>query len=159
MSELTRNPDFLKITASTTKRVRNLETGVHPTSSELNYYDTYYPRAIDMEGPFAILPAGAGLHTPKWQRRVGVVTLMGAFYGSPNWGAVGATEKFGELPAEARPNAELFLRFPMSNVPYFCFVTVQTDGDLILHKPPGVNEVSSGANAPVWLNSNTWTVN
>jgi len=153
MAELTRSPDYLRITASTARRVRNLETGVHPTSSGLNYYDTFGPIQFDfVDGAEFTSPSLA--ERAGWQRRMGIVQTFGMLRGT--WGP-DASEYVSKLPPEARPRLPVHGVVPMTNSPpYIAFVLVETNGDFFLEKAFGTTE---GIIVNMHLTSLSWAVN
>src|SRR4051794_27860497 len=103
MAELPRSPDFLRVTASNARRLRNLETGVHPTGVNLEYYDSYPEAVIPLRSGWMRYEEGTAFATPFWQRRVGIVSLFGGVMPTPNWAGKGTLSIVGDLPEAARP--------------------------------------------------------
>ena len=111
MGGLNRNFDYLHIHDNVRRRVRNLEVGVHPTGSNLRYYDSFGPTPITLISPGTTYWQA---DTWRWQRRVGIVTMTGGLdrkSGSPAWSG---NVKIGVLPAEARPQTDLVVVIPAS---------------------------------------------
>jgi len=154
MAEMTRSPDYLRITASTARRVRNLETGVHPTSSGLNYYDTFgpapFPNSEDPVWSLTSIQTG-----PGWQRRMGIVQTFGFLAGQ--WNASDDEHFICRLPPEARPRVPVNVMAPMTAAePYFAFIRVDTGGFFYLGKPPNA---TLGVTCNVYLTGVSWSVN
>ena len=139
MAGTSRRVDFLHLHANVSRRVRNLETGVHPTSSDPAYADVIPPTDITITNPnLNTYMAGTGAAlSPQWQRRFGVVTMLGGTQPTPNWAALGAEETLGVLPAAARPLADMIFNGAMRGTPYVCQFRVQVDGTVSILKPAG----------------------
>ena len=157
MAEMTRSPDFLRITASTTRRVRNLETGVHPTGTELRYYDSFGPTAVVITNPrFQHMAGGQGW---VWLRRIGIVAMGGAIQGDPNNRPIadfGAEEVVARLPVEARPLVGISGIVAMTNAPFYARITVDADGYVTVYRAADWG----GLNYPqIHFEGPTWAVN
>ena len=124
-----RTPDFLHRHANVFRRVRNLETGVHPTNGELSYYDTYAPTgfAIRAASHWRANPTNA----PRWQRRTGLVLLSGGVY-SDTGATILDDEWIATLPAPARPVQVQTIEVAADDSPYRCRVRVFPDGKMHL---------------------------
>jgi hypothetical protein len=135
--------------------VRNLETGVHPTGSHTDYYDTYGPTT------FSILGASAWhAHTvfpndfpPRWQRRTGLVMLSGAVQLDSGRG-VPESDQIATLPREARPLHSLVMQVAADSSPYRARIQIHPDGSLDLF-----GDELSGDFVVVRLDGATWAVN
>jgi hypothetical protein len=156
MAELARGPDYLKLHANVANRVRNLETGVHPTGSGLSYYDTIPPTTFSIRG-------GSSWHAhtvfpndfpPRWQRRTGIVMLSGAVELDSGAGTVPAEDQIATLPAEARPLLSLVMQVSADSPPYRARIRITPGGDLFV-----LGDELDVAGAVVRLDGATWTVN
>lgn len=129
--------DFLDLHSNIHRRVRNLETGVHPTALETGYADTVPPQPIAYTGAWEPLGALAAQQVyPYWQRRFGVVTLLGGFEPAGlDWTGIAAEEPFATLPAGARPVSDLLLLLPATAGPYFVQLRAGADGHMVVLKP------------------------
>jgi len=153
MAELARNSDYLKITASTARRVRNLETGVHPTGSELRYYDSFGPTAVVItNSKFEPMTAGW-----VWLRRIGIVAMGGAIQrsGSQTLADFDAEEVLARLPPEARPIVDISGIVAMTSFPFYARITVDEDGYVTVYK----GSDWSGLFPQIHFEGPTWAVN
>ena len=155
MAELARGPDYLRLHANVRNRVRNLETGVHPTGSHTDYYDTYPPTNFSVPSGSAWHSYSSGVtdYPPRWQRRTGLVMLSGAVE-LDSGASVPASDQIGTLPPEARPLQELTMAVGAESSPYRARIKVQPDGDLFL-----LGDGLSAAGTVVRLDGATWAVN
>jgi hypothetical protein len=155
MAELARGPDYLKLHANVRNRVRNLETGVHPTGAELRYYDTIPPTNIGIRSDSAwhVYESGVLSYQPRWQRRVGIVMLSGAVALDNGLGGAPSEDFLATLPPEARPTQGQLQTAAAESSPYRARLRIQTDGELY------VLGGDLGADAVVWLDGASWPVN
>ena len=136
---LIRNQDYIDEHGHIARRVSNLETGVHPVSADNAYANAVPPTNIILISPWQqFRGSAADPATPKWQRRFGVVTLMGGVEPSGvDWSAIPADSKCGDLPTGARPLSELVFLVAGIPAPFYGTLRVQTDGGIYVIKPPG----------------------
>jgi hypothetical protein len=158
MARTAHTPDFLHLHANAHRRLRNLETGVHPLASETAVPDTIPPTALTITNPhfrsaFSFDPAPS---IPRWQRRIGVVTMLGGVEPVTNWAALGTEETVGTLPAAARPLGELIFNGALLAYPWVCQYRVKPTGEISILKPAGVSGTSG---APVKFEGANWTTN
>lgn len=167
MPRSSRHFDYIDVHAGLHRRVSNLETGVHPTASEIVYVEsaeTILPVDIVATNPkwTAYTSAGSFPAMPKWQRHAGVVTLLGGLYFaeiSPTapgtrytWADVADEEKWGELPPEARPRHDLYVNVALLAYPGNAVLHVQENGDLSI-----INPHPADLSAPCRLEGASWT--
>lgn len=156
---MARNPDYLVRRINVEDRVRNLETGVHPTASDLNFFDT-----ID----FTLLPVvgGAGweYYSPGvsnfpvgYQKRVGTVAMSGQLEKLDTNVAFTEQTVFS-LPVEIRPLTDLQFVVGLDNYsPFYTTVKVYKNGDVTIYKgtqvwtPDGVSAPVVHFEGPNWL--------
>ena len=100
-----RTPDFLHRHADISNRVRNLETGVHPTTSDNNYFDELGPVNLDIRTASAWNPE----LTPRWQRRAGTIMLSGSLRSGS---APSGEDHFATVPKERGRAPSSSCRFP-----------------------------------------------
>lgn len=156
MAELTRGPDYLRLHANVAQRVRNLETGVHPTGSELRYYDTIGPTNIGIrsDSNWHVYESGVLTMQPRWQRRVGIVMLSGAVELDSGLSGAPSEDLLATLPPEARPRQGQLQPAAAEQSPYRARLRVQTDGELYL-----LGGGLEAEGAIVWLDGASWPVN
>jgi len=156
MGGLNRNFDYLHMHDNVRRRVRNLETGVHPTGSHLRYYDSFGPTNIDLSS--AASPIFQIFTYWRWQRRVGIVTMSGGFAKKSGGAAWTDDVKIGTLPAEGRPMTDLQVLVPVTNPgtagKSHAQVTIETNGDMTLLHQGGWSAVPS-----IRFEGPTWSVN
>ena len=159
MPERSRGPDYLYLHASVSRRVSNLETGVHPVRSEFGYGESYGPTLVTVVS--AVLQVFAGGTTDqrlRWQRRAGVASFVGAlnFRTGKTHGDLAAGELVGTVPPQARPTQPLRMQGQLSVAPWFFQYTLGTDGALVVLKPSGP---AAGATYDLHFDSSAWAVN
>lgn len=127
-----RQRDIVQRHDNVVRRVTALETGAHPTGSYTEYFDSI-PRT-----DITILAASdwhAGAGTPRWQRRIGIVSLEGEI--DPDGGDAGsaaAEDVIASLPDEARPAISQMITVAASTPPYVARVKVDKNGDVTLYR-------------------------
>lgn len=156
-----RNFDYLERTVNIDNRVRNLETGVHPTSSPLLYYDT--TNATEMVVVHPLWEAGVeGLirYAPTFQRRVGIVQLGGEIETKtqdpsniPAWSV-----NVFRMPSGGRPLIEQIFNVPiMFYAPFYTQIKVKTDGWVDVARPQGsawlVGRLYVRLEGPTWFSN------
>ena len=136
-------------------RVRNLETGVHPTGSRTDYYDTYPPTGFGVlsSSDWHAYSSGVTSYQPAWQRRTGLVMLSGAVE-LDNGKSVPASDQIATLPREARPLVQQTVIVGADSPPYRARVTVKPNGDLYV-----LGDDLTAANAVVRLDGAMWAAN
>src|SRR3954465_1923964 len=128
--------DFLDNHHSSERRVRALETGVHPTGSDIVYVEALLPTNIPVSSGFrpwawsSTYPA-----FPQWQRHNGVVTLLGGIEPASSWGAVPEESVVGVLPSPARPRTDLYVVGAMTSAPGHATLHILTDGTISVINP------------------------
>jgi len=154
-----RAADYLFLHANVSRRVSNLETGVHPTRSEFGYGDSYGPTLVDVTSAI-LVPLMQGVTDAKlrWQRRMGITQLVGGLGFGPGktHTHLPAGEVIGVLPAQARPLVPLRMQGQLSADPYVFQFTLDPDGTLTVLKPAGP---VAGATYTFHFDGNSWTVN
>lgn len=125
-----RQPDFVQSHMNLVQRVSNLETGVHPTISSVDYYDSYPPQNIGFGSSSKV---SDGNPVPSWSRRAGMVCLAGVIVGS-HLGSIGSGGVvYGTIPEEGRPKADTVQLVGMTVSPYWTRVKiVASNGHLIV---------------------------
>jgi hypothetical protein len=152
MAEMTRNPDYLKRHLSVKDRVRNLETGVHPTRSDLNYYDSYGLTSLVFPSSSQWMNSDNGA---AWQRRVGIVTLSGRATSKVIGTSLNNDQVAAVLPPEARPLTDLRFQGSLITQPWRTTVIVKESGDVIIQR----DEIDSASTVYVYLDGISWLVN
>jgi hypothetical protein len=127
-----RQSDLLDLHDNVARRVRNLETGVHPLRSEADYADSIPPTLFD--GGSANLhhsPIATQADWPRYQKRSGIGSLTGQIQiTDPHAGSMSGGELWGTLPAAIRPTATHTYIVAATSSPGFTTVTVAADGDV-----------------------------
>ena len=159
MPEHARGADYLYLHANVSRRISNLETGVHPVRSEGGETDSYGPETIPITGPF-LDPAASGATdlALRWMRRMGIAQLIGGVQ-APTFSTLAgmaASEVVGTLVPEGRPPIPLTLYGQLSESPYSFKYTVGTDGQITVFKPDGVAPGSTGVQ--FFLEGSSWGV-
>lgn len=157
MANMPRGFDYLHLHRNVAGRVRALETGVHPTGSELTYYDTYYPELIDIELPDWGHDGQLGDEANGWyvQRRVGIVVMGGAIIPLGGAEEPEPDDLLGVLPTWARPLADLVVNVAVSGVtPPYAQIAIETDGDVRMIGP-GWSAIPNG----IHFEGPSWAVN
>ncbi len=158
MAPVGRKRDQIDLFDNVTRRVRNLETGVHPVGSDLQYYDTIDPTLIDFDNAkIETSPSGTTDTRPRWLRRVGITQLIGEFrmHSGYTTDDLDPEETLATLPPQARPLVDLLFRGGLSVAPFFYHYRVQADGDLVLLAPSSPTDTTpdffslSGSSYPV----------
>jgi hypothetical protein len=133
MPEMPRGADFLHLHHNVSRRVSNLETGVHPTGTELNFWDSYGPYQWTLREGW-----GHGFNAPvHWQRRAGLVMLTGAIAPQGGWAAKADPSHVTTLPPLARPTRDMTFVCVIDGAPFQTRVTVKANGQLWAHRPLG----------------------
>lgn len=161
MAESARGPDYLRHHVNVRQRVRNLETGVHPTGSRVNYYDTYGPTNISIDSGSAYHSYTSGIieAPPRWQRRTGIVMLSGALE-IDSGASVPTDEKVASLPPEARPLQTVTIPVAASLDPWRVRIRATKSGELRVLCPDSM-AASDGSGNPlaIYLDGAMWMVN
>jgi hypothetical protein len=158
MPDLPRNADYLYLYQNVSRRVSNLETGVHPVRSESGYGDTYNPTLVTVTSSL-LVPAFQGVTDLRWrwQRAMGIVSMVGAVeLTTHTHGDLPASEIVGTLPSPARPQQPLRLRGSLTVAPWSFTFTVGTDGVVTITKPDGP---AAGTKYQMYFEGSSWTVN
>lgn len=128
------------------RRVRNMETGVHPTGSQFEYYDTVLPTLVVIpDNPYwEGLAQGVHPMPPQWQKRVGQVSLIGGYKTKVGVDALTVPNDVvvGLLPEEARPLQQIIGWVTYYQAPYLGRVTIETDGSIKVAAPSSTFTVS-----------------
>lgn len=160
MAELSRTPDFLHRHANLGRRVRNLETGVHPTTADVDFFDSTEWAAVPLEPGFTIATSGINTAPLQWRKRVGIVTLAG---GVTRSGGIDSLWPVGDshvatLPPEARPSARLQMLGVRDNRTItnpMISVAIDPDGSVWVLDPAG-ELAAAGANDNVRFDGLTY---
>ncbi len=157
MPENTRSPNFLHLHNTLSRRVSNLETGVHPTRSEFGYGDAYGPTTFTVTST-VLSHLSPGL---KWMRRMGVAQFAGTLWFGTGGSAhthseLAAEEVIGTLPPQARPLVALRNQGQLTVAPWFFQYTIGLDGVVRVIKPSGP---AAGDQYTLAFDSAAWTVN
>lgn len=151
MAQHARTPDYLHSHVNVDMRLRNLETGVHPTTADMGYWDNYGPQTIPDSSTLLSPVAGAA---PKWSRRTGSVYLAGQLQGT--LGDIAADgEPYGKLDKLARPNEQQTQVAAISVAPFYTLVTIAVDGTITIAAPTGI---AAGATGTVALDNIAYPV-
>lgn len=155
-----RNPDYLRVHGNLGYRLRNLETGVHPTGGELSYYDTYEPTVVQVDNASHWKQSTESSSMWKWQRRVGQVSMMGYIQNKNGvtYADFPDEEVVGTLPREAWPIFEVVQFVPMMSDPFQARIKVAVNGEVTLYKFPNSVMRPDGP-WQVRFEGPTWTVN
>lgn len=136
-SSLVRTADYLTNHIGMENRVSNLETGVHPTTSDVDYFDSTVWTMINRSSGFSYWVTGLVQRDPYWRKRVGIVSLRGGVQpqGSswPNWDEDASGQEYVEvatLPVAARPVTTMRFLVALTDAPYVADLEVTTDGKI-----------------------------
>lgn len=130
-----RRADLLDLHENVTRRVRNLETGVHPLRADIEYANsilpTLFPKAAG--GSAAVNPGGSSPdQRPYYQKRSGVGSLMGwVILNGPHADAQdddGAL--YGILPAAMRPTRSHSMLCYANEAPWVARISVRESGEV-----------------------------
>lgn len=133
------NADYLNLHQRLGQRVSNLETGVHPTNSGLEWYDSVDWTLVNTEPGWPHATSGIYNFFWYWRKRVGIAHMRGGVTG--NFGSVGSGgTKIGEIPSGVAPvNAtELQVLIPQQ-APWRTRATLTPGGDIILYNMTGAS--------------------
>jgi hypothetical protein len=159
MSRSARQLDFLHLHTNAVRRVRNLETGVHPLPADVDYTDsiplTLFPKD-PLAGSAALTITGSGAPDadarPHYQKRSGIASLTGYVTVNPLHADIIDTDGalYGTLPEAlwpARTHATLCFA---DAAPWVARVLVTSTGQLRFY-PGGLT-----ATTPVYLDGFAW---
>lgn len=128
-----RQLDFLHLHANAIRRLRNLETGVHPLPADVDYTDsvplTLFPKAPGGSGALTAAPAPDD--SPHYQKRSGIASLTGyvtANPAHPDMDADGAL--YNTLPEPLWPARTLAGLCYADSAPWVARVLVTSTGEL-----------------------------
>lgn len=154
MSRSARQLDILHLHANVARRVRNLETGVHPLPADVDYTDsvplTLFPK--DAGGSGALTVVGAADTRPHYQKRSGIASLTGLVIVNPAHADIIDSDGalYGTLPQTLWPTrAEAHLCYA-ETAPWVARVLVTSTGQLRFY--PGGLTTTAG----VYLDGFTW---
>jgi hypothetical protein len=150
-----RTPDFLYHHITLEHRVTNLETGVHPTTADVDYFDSNVWTLMDIHKTGAA-PTwdyqrdGLVDKLPYWRKRVGIISLRGGIMAPggtsgtwPTFPSTGLTFLDSPLPKAARPGADMMFTVGITIAPWYINLKVQADGTCLLF-PGGWNGSGTG---------------
>jgi len=154
MPEQIRGPDFLYLQNVVSRRVSNLETGVHPTRAE---YST------DALGPTVLEDVSGTLRQPftlqnrlSWSRRQGLGMLSGflQFDSGKTHDDLVSGEIVGVLPPQVRPLTGLRPSGQITVAPWVFQFTIGTDGSVAVIKPAA----AAGSTYNLYFDGVSWAV-
>ena len=131
--------DFLDLHDNVARRVRRLETGVHPLRSDADWYDSIPPTLFppDPGSAAGLSPdsTGGGVRHPRYQKRSGIGSLMGRCQATTTslTGTDGGL--YGILPDAMCPtdrNSDLVFA---TAAPYTLIIIVEPDGQVRVKAP------------------------
>jgi hypothetical protein len=139
-------PDFVRSHDDVLRRVRNLETGVHPSGVDVTIYaDVARTVLTDESSLFSPTTSGALSLGPYYQKRAGSVSIAGQVTGTIRDIPAGG-EKYGTLPVGVRPaQEETFVKMALiisadgTTVSYHpVLIKVKTNGELLIVNEFGI---------------------
>lgn len=133
-----RQTDLLDLHDNVTRRVRNLETGVHPLRSEADYADSVPPTVFPKDsGSSSLLSTSTASVTSssrfQYQKRSGIAALIGWVQISDPQAADAQDANgalWGTLPESLRPSIDRFLTAAADTAPGLTYVLVRADGQV-----------------------------
>jgi hypothetical protein len=145
-----RTVDYLKSHDNLGRRVRNLETGVHPTTADITYWDDTSWALLELTDDFDHAREGLIDLPLMWRRRLGIVHLRGGVEPATDavWADIPAEGILvTTLPEDARPLQDTrLLATAIAKAPYVTPAKIKKDGELILYaglvEPPYEDTVS-----------------
>lgn len=152
MSQMARTPDFLYRHANLTRRIRDLETGVHPTTSDNAYFDEIDPTPIEVNdgSVWEVSDNPVFYAAPYWQRRAGTIMLSGVIIAESD---TSGESVVGTLPSTARPRREMIQQAALTSDPYRASVRITVGGQLSVL--PQAGEILAGT--ALFLDGLNWT--
>lgn len=140
MATHSRNPDFIQRHARLDRRIRDLETGVHPVSADNDFAGDWPLTLIEPAEPGGPVqghwPGGADYldNRPRWRKRAGIAMLSGTLtITDPTLAAVEAGKVYGSIPTAGRPATDMTFWATADHAPYITTVTVGEDGALTVY--------------------------
>jgi hypothetical protein len=149
-SSLVRTADYLTNHIGMEKRVSNLETGVHPTTAAVDYFDsTAWTEIVVTNDDLTYAVTGFNQERPYWRKRTGMVSLRGAI--QPTGGNLGQWPtipddglEFATLPKNARPATDMRFRTVITDEPWATTMLVKKTGEMLI-----LGEPWDGSGGPV----------
>jgi hypothetical protein len=152
-----RTVDYLKSHDSLGRRVRNLETGVHPTTADIRYWDDTNWELLTLTEDFDHAREGLIDLPLMWRRRLGIVHLRGGVEPaeSGTWASIPAEGILvTTLPADARPLEDTrLLATVVSQAPYVTPAKIKKNGELLLY----AGQVDAPYQDTVAFTGQSWT--
>lgn len=148
MAKTARNHDYIQRNINVEHRVRDLETGVHPTNSDVDFFDSTDWMAADIEPGFQPWISGIDTFGLTFRKRVGIVTLAGGVSNeggiSEDWPA-GPAVKVASIPTWAAPDVDMaFMGMKLfDDVHPLIPVTIAANGDIIVRDTQGALQTGS----------------
>ena len=144
--------DFIDHHASMARRVRNLETGVHPLRSQVDWRESIPPTKFPVTGGVTGLNPNTSLDVqfPRYQKRSGIGSLMGTCQYISDYLLADEGGLYGVLPVDLRPtarNADLVFN---SRTPFTMLVIVQPSGQV------RIKAVVPGQSGTFWFDGVTF---
>lgn len=148
MAKTARNHDYIQRNINVEHRVRDLETGVHPTGAGVDFFDSTDWIAATIEPGFQGWISGVEVFPLQFRKRVGIVTLAG---GVSNAGGIsspwppGAEVKVATIPTWAAPDTNMsFMGMKLFDDVYPLIpVAIQTNGDVLVRDVQGALQTGS----------------
>jgi hypothetical protein len=140
VAEMSRTPDFLRRHVGLGRRVRNLETGVHPTTSDTEWFDSTLWTQVPLAPGFMNGHQGINEFPFQYRKRVGVVMFRGGvtneggvsahWPGDPDFPDGGGVKVVGTLPEKFAPDIGQFKIVIVDAPPYRTRAVIQPDGTI-----------------------------
>jgi hypothetical protein len=155
-----RTPDYLRNHITLEHRVTNLETGVHPTTADVDYFDsTPWTEIIVTNSNLTYATTGLIQERPYWRKRVGMIALRGAIEPKGGIGGHWPTSPpegvlFSTLPKNARPGVTLRMRITVRETPWAGTLEVRDNGEMrIIYEPwtPSAGGVQARFDGVMWV--------
>jgi hypothetical protein len=153
VAELSRTPDFLRAHRDVGRRVRNLETGVHTTTANVDYFDSVIWTSLTILPSSGYSAQRDGLiadNPPMWRKRVGIVSMRGGVDAyDPAMPPDGRL--LFQFPAAARPDVTMRFQVQIRAAPYVTTLEVRANGEARLFK-----DGWDGERADIMFDGVTW---